>query len=86
MGQYYICLLVIVRKSLLCEQRLIREGVFGSVTCHSMPVYMFPLDTDLLSMELPSSYRDTVEGDMTSLHYAASALNRLQAVTGVIPR
>ena len=76
----------IPRKSLLCEQRLIREGVFGSVTCHSLPVYMFPLDTDLLSMELPSAYKDTVDGDMTSLHYAATALTRLQAVTGVIPR
>lgn len=48
----------------------------SQVSCHSLPVYLFPLDTDLLSMELPSSYRDTVEGDMTSLHYAATALTR----------
>ena len=37
-------------------------------------------------MELPSSYLDCVSGDTTSLHYTASALTRLQAVTGVIPR
>jgi len=74
------------RKSLLCEKRLVEGGVLGSVTCSSLPVYLFPLDTDLLSMELPTAYRDTVLGDPTSLHYAATALTRLQAVTGVIPR
>ena len=73
-------------KSLLCEKRLIQTGVLGSVSCYSLPVYLFPLDTDLLSMELSSSFRDCVSGDTTSLHYTASALTRLQAVTGVIPR
>ena len=76
----------IPRKSLLCEQRLVEEGVLGSVRCHSLPVYLFPLDTDLLSMELSSCYRDTVDGDLTSHHYTATALTRLQAVTGIIPR
>ena len=74
------------RESLLCKNTLIENGVFGSVTCHSLPVYLFPLDKDLLSMELPSAYRDIVEGDKTCLHYAATALTRLQASTGVIPR
>ena len=73
-------------KSLLCEKRLIQAGVLGSVSCHSLPVYLFPLDTDLLSMELSCSFRDCVSGDTTSLHYTAAALTRLQAVTGVIPR
>jgi hypothetical protein len=74
------------RKSLLCEKRLVQAGVFGSLTCFSLPMYFFPLDTDLLSMELPTAYADLVSGDMTSLHYAATAITRLQAVTGVIPR
>ena len=74
------------RESLLCKNRLIEDGVFGSVTCHSLPVYLFPLDTDLLSMELATSFRDTVEGDKTSLHHVSTALTRLQAITGVIPR
>jgi len=74
------------RKSLLCEKRLVQAGVFGSITCSSLPVYFFPLDTDLLSMELPTAYGDIASGDLTSLHYAATALTRLQAVTGVIPR
>jgi len=78
--------LFVPRKSLLCENRLIQAGVFGSLTCSSLPVYMFPLDTDLLSMELPTAYGDLVTGDLTSLHYAAMALTRMQAVTGVIPR
>ena len=78
--------LFVPRKSLLCEKRLVQAGVFGSLSCSSLPVYLFPLDTDLLSMELPTAYGDLVAGDLTSLHYAATALTRLQAVTGVIPR
>jgi len=74
------------RKSLLCEKRLVQAGVFGSLTCSSLPMYLFPLDTDLLSMELPTAYGDLVSGDLTSLHSTATALTRLQAVTGVIPR
>ena len=74
------------RKSLLCEKRLVEGGVLGSLSCSSLPAYLFPLDTDLLSMELPNAYRDVVLGDPTSLHYAATALTRLQAVTGTIPR
>jgi len=74
------------RKSLLCEKRLVQAGVFGSLSCSSLPIYLFPLDTDLLSMELNTAYGDLVTGDLTSLHYVATALTRLQAVTGVIPR
>jgi hypothetical protein len=32
-------------------------GVFGSLTVWELPVYFFPLDNDLLSMELPGSFR-----------------------------
>jgi len=28
------------RKSLLCEKRLVEMGVFGSLTCSSLPVYL----------------------------------------------
>ena len=63
-----------------------QAGVSGSLRCHSLPIYLFSLDTDLLSMELPHSFRQTAEGDQTSLHHAATALTRLQAFTGVIPR
>ena len=52
--------------------------MLGSVSCHSLPVYLFSLDTDLLSMELPHSFKETVEGDLTSLQHAATALTRLQ--------
>ena len=79
-------ILFVPRKSLLCEKRLVEGGVLGSLSCSSLPAYLFPLDTDLLSMELPNAYRDVVLGDPTSLHYAATALTRLQAVTGTIPR
>ena len=47
-------------------------GVFGSLRVYELPLYLFPLDSDLLSMELPASFREyTLDGDPTSLHYAA---------------
>jgi hypothetical protein len=32
-------------------------GVFGSLTVWELPAYFFPLDNDLLSMELPASFK-----------------------------
>jgi len=76
------------RKSLLCEKRLKDAGVFGSLTfLDQLTVNLFPLDSDLLSMELPTSFRDYhLEGDPTCLHNAARAMMTLQAVAGVVPR
>ena len=52
----------------------------------ALPVYLFPLDRDLLSLELPDCFSQLAAGDLTCLHWAATALTRLQAVTGTIPR
>jgi len=84
--EYHI--VFVPRKSLLCEKRLKDSGVFGSLTfVDQLPVNLFPLDSDLLSMELPSSFRDYhLDGDPTCLHHAARAMMTLQAVCGVIPR
>ena len=32
------------RKSLLCEKRLVEGGVLGSLSCSSLPAYLFPLE------------------------------------------
>jgi len=74
------------RTSLLCEQRLVQAGVFGSLRVTALPVYLFPLDRDLLSLELPDCFSQLAAGDLTCLHWAATALTRLQAITGTIPR
>jgi hypothetical protein len=47
---------------------------------------LIPFDNDILSMELPTSFREfSVEGDRTSLFYIAKALIKLQFLFGIIP-
>ena len=79
--------LFVSRKSLMFYKCLVLPGVFASLTCSSS-MFMGSLDTDILSLELPTAYADLVSGHLTSfnLHYAATALPRMQAVAGVIPR
>jgi len=79
--------LFVPKKSLFCEKRLKEGGVFGSLTIYELAIYLYPLDSDLLSMELPDTFREVcLEGDPTSLHYAAKALTQLQIICGTIPR
>lgn len=75
------------KKSLFCEKRLKESGVYGSLTVYELPIYMYPLDTDIISMELPESFKEiTLEGDPTCIQYAAKALTQLQMICGTIPR
>ena len=60
----------IPRLTKLCEKKLEHTDVI----IHELPIYFYPLDTDLLSLELHTSFRDVVNGDLTSLHTAATAL------------
>lgn len=47
---------------------------------------LIPFDNDILSMELPTSFREfAVDGDRTSLFYVAKALIKLQFLFGIIP-
>ncbi|KAG1714266.1 Vacuolar protein sorting-associated protein 33A [Nymphon striatum] len=75
------------RKSLLCEKRLKELGVYG--TFNSVDEYsldLFPVDSDVLSMENESSFKEYhLEGDMTTMFHAAKSLMTLQALYGVIP-
>lgn len=75
------------RESLLCKKHLIMEGVLGSLTIREWPCDIFPLDKDLLSLELNDSFRELyVEGDPTCLYQAAKALVALQRLYGRIPK
>lgn len=47
---------------------------------------LIPFDSDLLSLELSSSFKDiAVDGDRTSLFYVAKSLMKLQHLFGIIP-
>lgn len=51
-------LFFVPRKSILCIERLKNKGVYGSLTnVFEFKCHLFPLDNDLVSMELPCSFR-----------------------------
>lgn len=67
-------------------QVFVDEGIKGDVTVAEFPVDLVPIDTDLLSLELESSARELLlDKDISSLHYVARAIMRLQSVFGTIP-
>lgn len=75
------------RQTLVCERALKDTGVYGNCVIGEFHLNLVPLDSDIMSMELPTSYKDcNIYGDETSLFYAAHALMQLQNLFGVIPR
>uniref|UniRef100_A0A6B2KZZ3 Uncharacterized protein n=1 Tax=Arcella intermedia TaxID=1963864 RepID=A0A6B2KZZ3_9EUKA len=74
-------------KRTMCEVVLEEEGVKGkAIRISEYGLCLVPFDTDILSMELPTSFREcAVDGDKTSLYYIAKALMNLQNSFGVIP-
>ncbi|KNC75931.1 hypothetical protein SARC_11555, partial [Sphaeroforma arctica JP610] len=59
---------------------------YRNVNIYELPMDLVPLDSDLLSMELPNAFSDVeLHGDDTPLYYAARSLVKLQEVYGVIP-
>ena len=47
------------RRSVVCERSLAEHSATFS-SFHSLPIYFYPLDTDLVSMELPLSFRGKI--------------------------
>lgn len=76
------------KKSFLCEKQLKLKGVFGSF--QSIGVFncqLFPIDSDVVSIEYNDAYKELfIEGDLTCLHQAATALCTLQKLYGRIPK
>lgn len=74
------------RRSIACERLLEEEGVYGDLVQGEFPFDLVPLDDDVLSLELDNAFREcTLEGDPSSLFYAASAIMKLQQMYGLIP-
>ena len=72
------------RRSMLCEKVLADEGVHGVLTVRELPLSLFVLEDDVLSLEQPPScFRDCFhDDDRTVLHACASGLARMQALYG----
>ncbi|XP_075543054.1 vacuolar protein sorting-associated protein 33A isoform X5 [Dermacentor variabilis] len=74
------------RKSQPCVRQLEERGVYGELGIEEYALELFPVDSDVLSMEMDASFKEChVEEDTTSMHYVARALITLQSLYGVIP-
>ncbi|KZF26012.1 Sec1-like protein [Xylona heveae TC161] len=75
------------RRTLVCNQVLEDAGVLGDVSTAEFPLYFIPLETDLLSLELPDSFGDLyLRGDPTCIFMAARSLMLIQQQHGLFPR
>uniref|UniRef100_A0A1A9WFR0 Vacuolar protein sorting-associated protein 33A n=1 Tax=Glossina brevipalpis TaxID=37001 RepID=A0A1A9WFR0_9MUSC len=76
------------RRSCLCIKHLENKNVYGSFgQLEELPWNLYPLDSDILSMENATAFRDVaVDGDPTVLYQAAIGLVQLQRIYGRIPK
>ncbi|KAI5237854.1 Sec1-like protein [Aureobasidium subglaciale] len=75
------------RRTLVSDRILEEAGVLGEVTVGECPLFLIPLESDLLSLELEDAFSDLyLRKDPTSIFLAATALMRLQRSTGLFPR
>ncbi|XP_046438658.1 vacuolar protein sorting-associated protein 33A-like [Daphnia pulex] len=80
-------LIFVSRRSAVCEQRLKDKGVYGTLTSiDELPADFFPLDSDVISMELDNVFKDLyVDNEISSLHQIAHGLMSLQSLYGIFP-
>lgn len=74
------------RRTIVCEKVLEEEKVHEMVTIGEYPLYIVPVDEDVLSFELELAYKECqVDGDTSSLWHVSKAIHKLQSTFGVIP-
>lgn len=80
-------LFFVPRRSTICEQRLKDKGVFGSLTdIDELPIDFYPLESDVISMELDNIFKDLyVDNESSSLYQIARGLMTIQSLYGIIP-
>ncbi|KAK7968997.1 vacuolar sorting [Apiospora saccharicola] len=75
------------RRTLVADKLLEESGVLGDVNIHELPLYFFPLERDVLSLELEDSFRDLyLCKDTTPAFLMAKALMEIQSKHGLFPR
>ncbi|KAI9007510.1 Sec1-like protein [Phycomyces nitens] len=81
-------LFFVPRRTMVCERVLEEEGVLGDITLGDYAMDWIPYEDDLISMELdPGTWKEIyLDGDQTSIYYAACALMKLQSIYGLFPR
>ncbi|EXB96214.1 Vacuolar protein sorting-associated protein 33-like protein [Morus notabilis] len=82
--EYYVYF--VPRRAVGCEKILEEEKVHHLLTVGEYPLYILPLDEDVLSFELDLAYKEyQVDGDTSSLWHIAKAIHKLESSFGVIP-
>ncbi|XXG94090.1 Vacuolar protein-sorting-associated protein 33 [Hypoxylon texense] len=75
------------RRTLVSDKILEEAGVLGDVNIAELPLYFFPLERDVLSLELDSSFQDLfLFKDTTPTFLMAKALMGIQSKHGLFPR
>ncbi|KAI1499172.1 vacuolar protein sorting 33A-like protein [Biscogniauxia marginata] len=75
------------RRTLVSDKLLEEAGVLGDVNISELPLYFFPLERDILSLELDDSFRDLfLFKDTTPAFLMAKALMGIQSKHGLFPR
>ncbi|AEO70302.1 6bc8f72e-9277-4da0-a9ba-172421a21c7a [Thermothielavioides terrestris] len=75
------------RRTLLSDKVLEEAGVLGDTNVSELPLFFFPLEKDVLSLELNDSFRDLyLAKDPTPVFLLARALMGIQQRHGLFPR
>ncbi|KFA51465.1 hypothetical protein S40293_06736 [Stachybotrys chartarum IBT 40293] len=75
------------RRTLVSDQLLEEAGILGDVNISELPLTFFPLEKDVLSLELDDSFRDLyLSKDVTPNFLLAKALMEIQQSHGLFPR
>ncbi|KAI1407067.1 vacuolar protein sorting 33A-like protein [Hypoxylon sp. FL1857] len=75
------------RRTLVSDKLLEEAGVLGDVNIAELPLYFFPLERDVLSLELDNSFQDLfLFKDTTPTFLMAKALMGIQSKHGLFPR
>jgi lysine-specific histone demethylase 1 len=75
------------RRTLVSDKLLEEAGVLGDANIAELPLFFFPLEKDLLSLELDNAFRDLYLAKVpTSTFLLARALMGIQQRHGLFPR
>lgn len=75
------------RRTLVSDQLLEEAGVLGDVSIAELLLFFFPLESDVLSLELDDSFRNLyLSKDVTPNYLLARALMEVQQNHGLFPR
>eukprot|EP00660_Eupelagonema_oceanica_P010673 gene10673-22221_t len=83
-----IVVVLVPRKTLICEHILEEYRLLQHVDLRELEgVDLFPVENDVLSMEMEFTFRELkLDGDTSSLYYIAKSVKKLQEFFGQIPK